>query len=830
MLLHATAVMLHARHHIGNSPFPRRAAGMPRADGAPPPSTVEDDLRELIQGARLDKHHDALAELGAESAKDLEDVTPEQLRRIGFKELEIERLRKAMAAAAEEGTAVPRGSLLVKPDRGDSELVQDLLGGGRTSVSDFASLQHQESKLSKKCCCCTRRQLLIGVLLIASWTVVTFVTAATASVLVKSYMEKGKACPGFDVKDLPQHTGYSCDKDGAEKSAESGTECTVRCDEGYRGSSLLQAVTRCSAEGTWVGAPPICDAEECTQGTVIPHSSTRCSGYTVGQTCEFTCSNGFSAIGMQKCGLGGAPGNRKMSGGSCECEAGHYSFKVGQNEEDEHCLPLSMTLQAAGYDKDAVGLVTVMIRGEQVPADLSRDTLNVPAAASLSILGSRNETQCATVCGEGRPCTPTCKSMGCQNCPATGSGPNGGVPKIAVEFNVDGALTLQGLGGEVTSLALNHGATATISNCASLVITALSMTNPTTVTFAHVKFTTSVFGTLAASAHLAVVTIADADLLNCGIVNSKSVAVVGLHMAPAGAAEADRCRLPVVVVNTANTIELSSDDSPPGIEISASFTVNGNFSSTNMKGSVAKLVLSSGASATVSSDADRNITDTDVLELGDVQVAAGASLHIDHASVDAVVALVATHTSPTSGPRTKWKMPHSSGDPGYMGGDISMNAVKLRAALANKFPDQQSGQKVCQMVPGLLLAVDEACYPDPCYEVGSYCGSHGVCVGGACNCTITPNKFIGEACDQECCSTYCPDSKNGCNFNGWDSTTHRFKQPLANNCNDHGCGDCGCPGSGGCYCYGHSWPNCDYTPGKPGAPGHWGCQGCSVSC
>jgi hypothetical protein len=150
---------------------------MPRADEPPTPPDAGDDLQHLLQGARLGKYHAAMGELGAECVADLEDVTTEQLRGIGFKELEINRLRKAIAATAGEAVD-PRGSLLVKPRRGSSrtaaaasgrkgELSQDLLGSGRSSVSDFASLQRPESKLSKKClwrpkpfvcaaCCCTR--------------------------------------------------------------------------------------------------------------------------------------------------------------------------------------------------------------------------------------------------------------------------------------------------------------------------------------------------------------------------------------------------------------------------------------------------------------------------------------------------------------------------------------------------------------------------------------------------------------------------------------------------------------------------------------------------
>lgn len=165
---------------------------MPRAEPEQPAGVAEGGLRRLLEQARLVKYHQALVDLGAESVIDLEDVTTDQLQRIGMRELEIDRLRKATNG----GTLRRQGSLLVKPrgtaysgshggDLNNEQLLPS--GGGRSSVSDFAQLQQrtENPKWQKKCCCCTRKQLLI-----ALGTILTSVIAGVASVLVKHYMEQ----------------------------------------------------------------------------------------------------------------------------------------------------------------------------------------------------------------------------------------------------------------------------------------------------------------------------------------------------------------------------------------------------------------------------------------------------------------------------------------------------------------------------------------------------------------------------------------------------------------------------------------------------------------
>jgi len=73
--------------------LPRRAVAiiMPWAYPCVP---LTDDLQQLLERARLTQHSTGLQSLGAEIVADLDDITTDQLRELGFRELEITRLRK----------------------------------------------------------------------------------------------------------------------------------------------------------------------------------------------------------------------------------------------------------------------------------------------------------------------------------------------------------------------------------------------------------------------------------------------------------------------------------------------------------------------------------------------------------------------------------------------------------------------------------------------------------------------------------------------------------------------------------------------------------------
>ena len=97
--------------------------------------------------------------------------------------------------------------------------------------------------------------------------------------------------------------------------------------------------------------------------------------------------------------------------------AGFYLFRL--DDQPTRCLPLSVTLEAAGFSEDAAGVFAIAIHDNRVPGDLASGTIAVPATASLSITGT----------GESQP-------------------------ELDVTFEVHGSLALEGCAGTIVSLAV----------------------------------------------------------------------------------------------------------------------------------------------------------------------------------------------------------------------------------------------------------------------------------------------------------------------------------------------------------------------------------------
>ena len=139
---------------------PTRAGGVPsssadssasKADAAldailvKPPARalapLSDELRQLLERARLAQHSAGLQSLGAKIVADLDDITTGQLRQLGFLELEITRLRKEIAASRGDQPYQPRGSMLVKayamnPTPARSTLTPSSSGGSTSAGGD----------------------------------------------------------------------------------------------------------------------------------------------------------------------------------------------------------------------------------------------------------------------------------------------------------------------------------------------------------------------------------------------------------------------------------------------------------------------------------------------------------------------------------------------------------------------------------------------------------------------------------------------------------------------------------------------------------------------
>ena len=82
--------------------------------------------------------------------------------------------------------------------------------------------------------------------------------------------------------------------------------CLYSCDVGY----TSVGIHICDVDGSFRGGE--CRANACTDGLVILHSETECSGVT-GDTCTFVCNEGYSVAGAHVCDVFGAFRN-----GTCE--------------------------------------------------------------------------------------------------------------------------------------------------------------------------------------------------------------------------------------------------------------------------------------------------------------------------------------------------------------------------------------------------------------------------------------------------------------------------------------------------------------------------------
>jgi len=140
-----------------------------------------------------------------------------------------------------------------------------------------------------------------------------------------------------------------------------------------------------------------------------------------------------------------------------------------------------------------------------------------------------------------------------------------------------------------------------------------------------------------------------------------------------------------------------------------------------------------------------------------------STLILQHVSIDCITALRATRTSPPAGALTSWSMPS------LMSATFVVSDVEIRHATADKFPDHEPRQPMCQEVDGSLNSVDAACFPDPCYSIACGSSAQGHCSIGACVCTapeLDPappgwegrvtkvEGYGGTHCELECCSTW----------------------------------------------------------------------------
>ena len=117
-----------------------------------------------------------------------------------------------------------------------------------------------------------------------------------------------------------------------------------------------------------------------------------------------------------------------------QCAAGFYA--VRRDTAPTECLPVSMTLKAAGLSASATGRFTVTVAGSDVPRDLTGGAFIVPSTVALELRGS----------------------------------PGAAAPQLGTTYIVGGTLRLFGVGGAVNGLGVTPGGAFAIDEASSATI------------------------------------------------------------------------------------------------------------------------------------------------------------------------------------------------------------------------------------------------------------------------------------------------------------------------------------------------------------------------
>jgi hypothetical protein len=117
-----------------------------------------------------------------------------------------------------------------------------------------------------------------------------------------------------------------------------------------------------------------------------------------------------------------------------QCAAGFYA--VRRDTAPTECLPVSMTLKAAGLSASANGRFTVTLAGSDVPRDLTGGAFIVPSTVALELRGS----------------------------------PGAAAPQLGTTYIVGGTLRLFGVGGAINGLGVTPGGAFAIDEASSATI------------------------------------------------------------------------------------------------------------------------------------------------------------------------------------------------------------------------------------------------------------------------------------------------------------------------------------------------------------------------
>ncbi|XP_028259918.1 P-selectin [Parambassis ranga] len=214
----------------------------------------------------------------------------------------------------------------------------------------------------------------------------------------------------------PPHAHIQCQDPVREHSY--GSKCTVQCEEGY--NLIGTNVTKCSSQGTWSHALPVCQAVRCPSLTSAPHGSLFCSDphgeFSFGSQCKTACEEGFSLNGtadtdctsagkwstdIPKCRAKRCPTLTPPAHGSVVCSDLHGEFSFGS---------LCMLSCVEGFNLNGTNNTECTSMGtwnREIPHCLAKrcPTLRSPSHGSFACSDPHGEfsfgSRCTSACGVG---------------------------------------------------------------------------------------------------------------------------------------------------------------------------------------------------------------------------------------------------------------------------------------------------------------------------------------------------------------------------------------------------------------------------------------------
>ncbi|XP_053287099.1 P-selectin isoform X1 [Pleuronectes platessa] len=243
--------------------------------------------------------------------------------------------------------------------------------------------------------------------------------------------------------EAPPHASMQCQGPLGEYSYDS--ICTVQCEEGFE--LIGTNKTKCSSQGNWSHALPLCQAKRCIPQNPPSHGSISCSdpngSFRFGSRCTSACDEGFllngtsstecTSLGTWNADIPRCPARtcstlNSPTNGSLSCSHPHGEFRFGSRctSACEEGFLLNGTADTECTSVGTWNADTALCTAKRCPS------LNPPSHGSLSCAGPHGEfrfaSQCTSSCEEGFVLNGTssaeCTSVGTWNadiprCPAT---------------------------------------------------------------------------------------------------------------------------------------------------------------------------------------------------------------------------------------------------------------------------------------------------------------------------------------------------------------------------------------------------------------------------